>query len=121
MGYIHSITIDNNSHYLIEPLLFATASGTSTTLTAAINNFTLVAGAYVHIKVGEVGANATLNVNNTGAKNIYYNNIAINAGALTENHIYTFIYDGINWVVIGDISDKNILINTTSGWQANYN
>lgn len=117
MGYIHSIEIDNNQSYLIEPLLFATASGTSTTLTAAINNFTLVAGAYVNLKVGEVGANATLNVNSTGAKNIYYNNVQINADMLSENHIYTFVYDGTNWVVLGDITGTNVLLNTTSEWQ----
>jgi hypothetical protein len=47
--------------------------GTSTALTAAISNFELAAGVYVNIKVGTVDANATLNVNNTGAKDIYYN------------------------------------------------
>lgn len=40
---------------------------------------------------------------------------------LSEDHIYTFIYDGTNWVVLGDITGKNILINTTSGWQTHYN
>ena len=120
MGYIHSIEIDSNQSYLIEPLLFATAGGTSTALTAAINNFTLVTGAYVNIKVSEVGANATLNVNSTGAKSIYYNNVQINADMLSENHIYTFIYDGTNWIVLGDITGKNILVNTTSGWQTQY-
>lgn len=120
MGYIHSIEIDSNQSYLIEPLLFATAGGTSTALTAAINNFTLVTGAYVNIKVGEVGTNATLNVNSTGAKNIYYNNVQINADMLSENHIYTFIYDGTNWIVLGDITGKNILVNTVSGWQTQY-
>ena len=121
MGYIHSVEIDSNQSYLIEPLLFATAGGTSTALTAAINNFTLVAGAYVNLKVGTVGANATLNVNSTGAEYIYYNNVQISAGMLSENHIYTFVYDGTNWVVLGDITGKNVLINTTSGWQALYN
>ena len=121
MGYIHSIEIDNNQSYLIEPLLFATAGGTSTAITAAINNFTLVSGAYVNIKVGEVGANATLNVNGTGAQNIYYNNIQIGADMLSENHIYTFVYDGVNWIVLGDIADTNVLINSTSGWQILYN
>lgn len=121
MGYIHTITIDNNQSYLIEPLLFSTVGGTSIALTAAINNFSLAPGAYVHLKIGEVGANATLNVNNTGAKSIYYNNVQISAGMLTENNIYTFVYDGTNWVVLGDITGKNILINTTTNWQSLYN
>lgn len=124
MGYIHAINInDNNSNetYLIEPLLFATAGGTSTALTASIINFTLVNGVYVHIKVGEVGANATLNVSNTGAKDIYYNNVKISSGMLTENNIYTFIYTGAHWDVLGDITSKNILIGTTIEWQSHYN
>ena len=75
MGYIYSIQTPDNTTHLIEPLLFATAGGTRIALTAGINNFNLVAGAYVNIKVGEVGSNATLNVNNTGAKDIYYNNM----------------------------------------------
>ena len=116
MGYISTISINSNDQYLIEPRLFATAGGTSTALTAGINNFELAAGTYVNIKVGEVGANATLNVNNTGAKDIYYNDIQISAGMLTEGNIYTFIYDGIHWVILGDITGKNILIGTTAEW-----
>lgn len=121
MGYIYSVDIDNTNSYLIEPLLFATAGGTSTALTADISNFTLTAGAYVNIKVGTVDANATLNVNNTGAEKIYYNNIRISAGMLTADHIYTFVYDGTNWTVLGDLAGSNVIVNTTAGWQSNYN
>jgi len=39
---------------------------------------------------------------------------------LSANHIYTFVYDGTNWVILGDITGKNVLINTTSGWQESY-
>ena len=73
MAYIHSVSITNDQTYLIEPLIFATAGGTSSALTAGITNFALVSGAYIHLKVGTVTANATLNVNNTGNKDIYYN------------------------------------------------
>lgn len=121
MAYIHSVSITNDQTYLIEPLLFATASGTSTALTAGINNFTLVSGAYVNIKVSTVDANATLNVNNTGAIAIYYNNVPISSGMLSENNIYTFLYDGIHWSVIGDITAKNIMIGTSAEWGQYYN
>lgn len=117
MGYISTISINSNDQYLIEPQLFATAGGTNTALTAGINNFELVAGAYVNIKVGEVGANATLNVNNTGAKDIYYNDVQISAGMLTEGNVYTFVYDGAHWVILGDITGQNIMIGTTAEWQ----
>lgn len=118
MGYIHTINISNDQSYLIEPLLFATAGGTSSALTAGINNFALAPGAYVHVKVGEVVANATLNVNNTGAIDIYYNNVQIGSDMLTSGNIYTFIYDGTYWDVLGDIAGQNIMIGTTTEWQS---
>ena len=116
MGYIHTIQTPDGDTNLIEPLLFATAGGTRVALTAGINNFSLFTGAYVNIKVGEVGSNATLNVNNTGAKDIYYNNMQISANMLTADNIYTFIYDGEHWNVLGDITGQNILIGTTAEW-----
>ena len=118
MSYIDRVNTGEGTH-LIEPTLFATAGGTNIALTAGISNFELVAGAYVNIKVGTVGANATLNVNGTGAKNIYYKNVQISDSLLTENNIYTFIYDGTNWNVIGDITGQNMIIKTTAEWQAN--
>ena len=118
MAYIHSVSITNDQTYLIEPLLFATASGTNTALTVGINNFTLVAGAYVNVKVGTVEANATLNVNNTGAIAIYYNDVPISSGMLTEDNIYTFVYDGVHWSIVGDITGKNIMIGTSEEWAA---
>ena len=117
MGYIHSVQLNDNSTHRIEPTLFATAGGTNTALTAGISNFELAAGVYVNIKVGTVEANATLNVNNTGAKPIYYNGAAINANTLSEDNIYTLIYTGINWEIVGDITGKNIMIGTTAEWQ----
>lgn len=118
MGYIHAVQLNDNSTHLIEPKLFATAGGTSTVLTAGISNFELTAGVYINLKVGTVGANATLNVNNTGAKPIYYNGAAINANTLSEDNIYTLIYTGTNWEIVGDITGKNIMIGTTAEWQA---
>lgn len=120
MGYIHAVNLPDNQTYLIEPLLFATAGGDQYSLTAGISNFTLVSGAYVNIKINDVGANATLNVNNTGDKDIYYNGVAISANMLTSGHIYTFIYDGLKWNVLGDIVDTNVMIGTTQEWQQRY-
>lgn len=120
MGYVYSIQTPDNTTHLIEPLLFATAAGTSTALTAGISNFVLTTGAFVNVKVGEVGDNATLNVNSTGAVAIYYNGYAISAGILSADNIYTFIYDGVHWNVMGDVTGRDILIGTTSDWQANY-
>lgn len=121
MGYIHSVQLDDNSIHRIQPTLFATAGGTSTALTAGISNFELAAGVYVNIKVSTVGANATLNVNNTGAKNIYYNGVQIGANMLSEDNIYTFIYTGTHWDIVGDITGKNIMVGTTAEWAAHNN
>lgn len=118
MGYIHAVQLNDSSTHLIEPKLFATAGGTSTALTAGISNFELAAGVYINLKVSTVDANATLNVNNTGAKPIYYNGVTINANTLSEDNIYTFIYTGVNWEIVGDITGKNIMIGTTAEWQA---
>ncbi len=118
MGYIHSVQLNDNSTHRIEPTLFATAGGTSTALTAGISNFELAAGVYVNVKVGTVDANATLNVNNTGAKDIYYNGMQISANMLSEDNIYTFIYTGVHWDIVGDITGKNIMIGTTAEWQS---
>jgi len=35
---------------------------------------------------------------------------------LTADNIYTFIYDGTKWNVVGDIISKNILVGTTAEW-----
>lgn len=117
MAYIHTINLGEGQRYLIEPKLFATAGGTSTALTAGISDFELFPGAYVYIKVGTVGANATLNVNSTGAKDIYYKGVQISAGLLTEDNIYIFIYDGTHWNIMGDITGQNIIVKTTAEWR----
>lgn len=118
MGYIHTINIDGTNNHLIEPKLYAIAGGTSSALTANIDNFSLFSGAYVHIKINTVNDGATLNVNNTGAIGIYYDNAQITSTILSANHIYTFIYDGSYWNVIGDITGNDIMIGTTAEWQA---
>ena len=118
MAFINKIQIDNNSPYLIEPTLFATAGGTGAALTAILNDFELVNGAYINLTITQaIIANATLNVNGTGAKTIYYDDAPIAADSLTIHRIYTFVYDGAHWVVIGDIENKNIVIGTTEYWQ----
>lgn len=123
MAYIHSISITNDKTYLIEPLLYSVVTGTNVALSAEIDNFTLVPGAYVNLKVGTVSANATLSIqynsnDATSPAYIYYNGAQIESGVLTENNIYTFIYDGIHWNVVGDITGKNIMIGTTQEWSS---
>ena len=85
----------------------STAAGTAAK-TVDCDGFALVTGAEITVKftVTNSAANPTLNVNNTGAKAIYYRGAAISADVLAANRVYTFRYDGTNYVLVGDL-DSN--------------
>ena len=92
----------------------ATAAGTAAKV-VSLTGFTLATGAIVTVKftVTNTAANPTLNVNGTGAKAIQYRGSAISAGYLAANRVYTFIYDGTNYQLIGDINtDTNTTYST---------
>lgn len=69
------------------------------------NGFKLTSGAEITVKFKEtnMAANPTLNVNNTGAKPIYYRGSAIKAGYLLKNCTYCFVYNGEQWDYIGEL------------------
>ena len=78
----------------------------------------LITGSEITVKftVTNSAANPTLNVNNTGAKAIYYRGAAISAGYLAANHTYTFRYNGTQYELVGDIdTSKTYKVNTTTG------
>ena len=91
----------------------STAAGTAAKVVSC-TGFTLASGAKITVKftVTNTAANPTLNVNNTGAKAIMYRGAAISAGYLAANRVYTFIYDGTDYELIGDINTDT---NTTYG------
>jgi len=68
--------------------------------------FNLVVGAKIDVKftVTNTMENPTLNVNNTGAKPIYYRGFAIPARYLTANTTYSFRYNGTQWDFVGDLN-----------------
>ena len=82
--------------------------------TVTLSGFNLATGAKVAVKftVTNTAANPTLNVNGTGAKSIKYRGAAISTDALAANRIYEFIYDGTDYVFVGDINTDT---NTTYG------
>ena len=92
----------------------STAAGTAAK-TVDCAGFTLVVGAEITVKftVTNSAANPTLNVNNTGAKAIYYRGAAISAGYLAANRTYTFRYNGTQYELVGDIDT-----NTTATLQS---
>lgn len=89
----------------------STTAGTAAKVVAC-TGFALVTGAKIDIKftVTNTAANPTLNVNNTGAKPIYYRGSAISAGYLAANRTYSFRYNGTQWDLVGDLDT-----NTTYG------
>lgn len=67
--------------------------------------FTLAAGAKIAVKflATNTANSPTLNVQSTGAKAIHYRGAAIAKELLKVNHIYSFVYDGTAFSVVGDI------------------
>ena len=92
----------------------STAAGTAAKVVSC-SGFVLTTGSVITVKftVTNTASNPTLNVNNTGAKAIQYRGNAIASGYLEANRVYTFIYDGTNYQLIGDINtDTNTTYNT---------
>ena len=111
MGYINKVKVGSETH-LIEPTLYVTAATTDsggTYTTSTLTGFELTDGATVQVKFPSTNkAGATLSVNSTTAKAIYYNGAAVAAKALKANHIYNLTYDGTQWQVVGDLdTDTN--------------
>ena len=76
------------------------------------DNFSLRAGIAITVKfaVQNTANNPTFNVNNTGAKSIYYNNAAVTTGNLWtggNTRPSRYVYDGTYWVWIGHSMDNN--------------
>jgi len=109
MGYVNKINIGGGTH-LIEPTLFAVVGGTSSAYTASIDNFELVTGVTIQLKITTNNtASATLSINNGTAKAIQYKGSAIIADILKATCVYTLIYDGTVWHVVGEKLDSNEL------------
>lgn len=100
----------------------STAAGTKdkiATITPATTDFQLKAGVTVNVKFtvnnsySATAANPiTLNVNGSGAKNIYYANSATPTGTNTTafgraNYTNTYVYDGTHWVWVSSSADNN--------------
>lgn len=78
----------------------STAAGTSAKI-CTIQGFKLEAGAIVAIKfVNKVGDGATLQINDTAAKALYFRGYAIVDGIINNGDVATFIYDGTNYKLI---------------------
>ena len=114
MAHIKQVKIGENT-YLLEPAVYAATADTASAITAAITNFALDTGVVVNLKITTANAaDATLNVNGTGAKAIRYNNENIAAGALKANRFYSLLYDGTYWQLLGEL-DTNTTYSAGTG------
>lgn len=97
-----------------------TAAGTVAKI-VTLNNFHLYNGAQILIKFtnNNTAANPTLNVNNTGAKPIYYKGAAIGNGYIFSNQTYHLIYNGTQYEIVGDVNTGPISFSiATSAWSS---
>ncbi|MBO7078647.1 MAG: hypothetical protein J6W64_02405, partial [Bacilli bacterium] len=79
----------------------STAAAT-TAKAVTLSSYALTTGGIVAVKFTyTVPANATLNINSKGAKNIYYRGSAITANIILAGDIGIFIYDGTQYHLIG--------------------
>ena len=111
MGYIHTININDQNQYLIEPILFAVSAGSASALTATIANFELANGVLITLQMHIANnANATLSINSGNAKAIYYQGAAIENSILKQGHLYNLVYDGNVWHVVGERLSPNEMV-----------
>lgn len=98
------------------PYGVCSTDASETVKVVTVNSFTKDTGARILVKFSNDNTASTtlqLNVNNTGAADIYYhgNKIAGTAfatTALVANRIYEFVFDGSYWHLIGDLdTDTN--------------
>ena len=92
--------------------------------TFANSNNAIPTGARIIVKFNETNSasNPTLNVNGSGAKPIYYRGSTIAAANLVANRTYTFIYNGAQYEVVGDINtDNDIKVTNTLNTTTKYN
>ena len=100
-----SVPPDNNTTYTPQKLGFgygvsSTAAGTAEKA-VTLADYVLVKNGIVSVKfTNAVQANATLNVNSKGAKNIFYKGVSLVANIIKAGDTATFIYDGTQYHLI---------------------
>lgn len=96
---------DSNTTYKNVSLGHGYATCSTAAATAAkvgtLASYALTLGGIVAVKFTyDVPANATLNINSKGAKNIFYRGAKITAGVIKAGDIATFIYDGTQYQLL---------------------
>lgn len=100
-----TLPADNNTTYTNEKLGNGYGTCATEAATAAkvvtLSNYEIKTSGQVSVKFTyAVPAEATMNINNKGAKNIFYKGAKIVAGVIKAGDIATFIYDGTQYQLI---------------------
>lgn len=91
-----------------------TAAGTAAKV-ATLSEYNLIKNGIVSVRFSyDVPANATLNINNKGAKNIFSRGTKVTAGIILAGDIATFIYDGTQYHLISIDRESATVLETMS-------
>jgi len=87
-----------------------TTAATTVAKTAALSDYALKTGGWVAVNFssGNTAAAATLNVNSTGAKAIYYKGAAVPAGYIAAGATVLLVYNGTQYDIIGELCQSQI-------------
>jgi len=116
MGYVGKITDTAGTTHLVGSTLYGTcdtAAATAAKVVTCADFTTLITGITIHVKFtySNTHTTPTLNVNSTGAKNIYrYGTTKPGTSADTSwsaGAIVSFTYDGSYWIMNDHISNTN--------------
>ena len=108
---INSLKLGSGTYVFTTPYATCSTDAAAVAKVATItpgSNFSLETGARVAVKFTHANAagSPTLNVNNTGAKAIYFKNAALSSSNYwSAGQIVDFIYDGTNWVCSAVVTD----------------
>lgn len=93
----------------VDPRQLGSGYGTCDTAAATaakvvtMSNYTLRTGGILSVKfTNAVPANATMNINSRGAKNIWYRGANITANVIQAGDLVTFVYDGTRYQILSN-------------------
>lgn len=110
MANINTIKL-NNSNFETRPYVECTTAKSTAAKAATLSGFTLYNGATILVKFtnGNSASNPTLNINSTGAKNIYFN-----SGKLSSTLYYSWNAGMVIEFVYDSTSDRWEMLTTTN-------
>ena len=117
---VSELTSDAGGNMFIGTCSTAAATAAKAVTVSADQNFALKVGAIVAVKFTNTNtaSTPTINVNSTGAKNIWYNTASYTGsggdiGGYANKYIY-YVYDGTYWVWLGMGVENNTTYSTMS-------